>query len=271
MKAARCGLLLLGMLGSALLHATTDMATVRLNHRLADEVAALIRPLLEPGETVVPTAGLLIIKAAPENIDHIRSLIEQVDTPQRRLLITVAQGRGLTREALGAGISSLNVQSDGRRTRLGGQGHLYQTETQSLGDQVQRVQTMDGQPAIIRFGEQVPLPTHQIYGYGPYGAIAGSSSEYRDIDSGFAVTPRLAGDTVTLDISPWSSRMGRRGDGSIDTQSAQTTVRIGLGEWIELGGQEDSRSMGQTGLYGHQYSTRAETNRIFIRVDESGR
>jgi hypothetical protein len=122
---------------------------------------------------------------------------------------------------------------------------------------------------MVQFGEQVPYPTQNIVGYGPGGAvILGQSSQYVDATSGFAVTPRISGSQITLDIAPWSNRLNRRGDGGIDTQSAHTTLRTELGQWVELGGQVDTNAMEQDRLTGHVYSTRTESSRIFLRVDD---
>jgi type II secretory pathway component GspD/PulD (secretin) len=132
-----------------------DIVTIKPKHRLAEDIAALVRPSLESGETVITGSGLLIIKATPDHIDKIRNLVQQLDTPQRRLLITVAQGRGLTTEELGASFG-------GRREGL--KGHIYQTDTQGLGQQIQRIQTMDGQSARIDFGEQIAVPTQNLDG-----------------------------------------------------------------------------------------------------------
>lgn len=240
-----------------------EIVTIAVRHRLAEDLAPLIRPLLESGETVVPSGGLLIVKARAERLDDIHSLVEQLDRRAHRLMVTVAQGRGLTRESLGAGVSG----TVGAAPRL--HGHLYQTEAQAMGQRTQRVQTLDGQAAMIQVGEQVPLPTQNIVGYGPAGTVVlGQSSQYVDASSGFAVTPRLGSGQVTLDIAPWSNRVGRRGNGAIDSQSARTTVRTELGQWVELGGQVDTNSQDQGSLGGHAYSTQTQANRIFLRVDD---
>lgn len=264
MKGRRIGALLL-VLGTNFpqLAAPEEIATIAVRHRLAQDLAPLIRPLLEPGETVVPSGGLLIVKARQDRLDDIHRLVEQLDRQAHRLMITVAQGRGLTRESLGGAIGG----TVGSEARL--HGHLYQTEAQGMGQQIQRVQTLDGQAAMVQFGEQVAVPAQNVVGYGPGGSVVlGQSTQYLDATSGFAVTPRLGGNQVTLDVAPWSNRLNRRGDGSIDTQSAQTTLRTGLGEWVELGGQVDTNANERNGLTGHAYSTRSESNRIFLRIDD---
>lgn len=249
--------------GLAATVAAEEIVTIALRHRLAEEVAAALTPLLEPGETVVPSRGLLIVKARGDRLDELRSVVAQLDQKARRLLITVAQGRGLTREGLAAGIGG----TAGTDTRL--QGHLYQTEDRGSGRQTQRVQTLDGQAALIRFGQEIQLPAQSQIGYGPGGAVVAGQSAYSvDATTGFAVTPKLAGDQVTLYLAPWSNRLSRRGDGSLDTLSAETTLRTRLGEWVEVGGQVDVNTLEQSTLTGHGYGTRTEAHRIYLRVDD---
>ncbi len=51
--------------------------------------------------------------------------------------------------------------------------------------------------------------------------------------TGFEVTPRLVGQQVELDVAPWSDRFNNQGQ--IETQGANTTIRVNLGEWVDLG------------------------------------
>lgn len=258
---------LLFCLGTA--SAEAELATIQLRHRLPQEIAGLVAPLLEPGETVVPASNSLIVKASLPRLQELSTLVQELDQKQHRLRITVVQGRGLTREALNARADiGVNIDNQGNAS-VGGRGHVYQTESVEAGGQSQQVQTLDGQSAVIRFGQQIALPQGGVaYGYGGGAAIYGPGVDYRDVTAGFSVVPRLTGDGVILQISPWSDRVNRGGFGSISTQSADTTVNIGLGEWVEIGGQGENINRQQGGLIAHNYSTRSETNRIFIKVDD---
>ncbi|QSA95762.1 type II and III secretion system protein [Methylococcus sp. EFPC2] len=248
-----------------------ELATIELRHRLPEEIAAIVQPLLEPGDAVIPSRAGLIVKASPGKLAEIGALIGELDRIQHRLMITVAQGMGLTREGLNAR-ANVAIQIDPRRpadVQIGGRGHVYQTETRETGENTQRVQALEGQPAHIQFGEQIPLPGGQYASPGYGGVILNQGIEYRDVSTGFAVTPRLTGDgRVNLDIEPWSDRLSRRGGGIIESQSARTTLQARIGEWVELGGEIGSAERSQNGLLGHGYSTRSDTRKIFIRVDD---
>lgn len=250
--------------------ADQELVTIPLSHRLAEEMAAIIKPLLDESETVIPNRSMLIVKASPGKIEQILALVHDLDKGRHRLLVTVAQGRGLSAEALNAR-AGVQVAIDPRRpedVRLSGRGHVYQTESRDLGDQTQRVQTLDGQSATIVFGEQIPLPAPAITGY---GFIVNPGIEYREASTGFTVTPRLTGDQVVIEIAPWSDRVSREGGGLLDTQAAHTTLEATLGEWVEIGGQMETRSQHDSGLLAHRYSTRTETGRILIKVEDLDR
>lgn len=248
---------------------TAELATIELHHRLPQEMAELVRPLLNPGETVIAGPSGLIVKAGLGRIQEISTLVQELDKRQHRLLVTVAQGRGLTRETLDARASVRTHADSQGNIDIGGRGHLYQTESLENGGQTQRVQTLDGQAANISFGQQIALPQGGVaYGYPGGPAIISQGIQYRDATTGFSVLPRLTGDGAILEISPWSDRIGRGGIGSIATQSADTTVKVRLGEWVEIGGQVENREQHRDGLLAHEYSTRSEANRIFIKVDD---
>ena len=88
----------------------------------------------------------------------------------------------------------------------------------------------------------------------------------RDVSSGFYVVPRVSGEFVSLEIRQHNDR--RAGPGArIDTQSATTTVRARLGEWVDLGGIDTSGAGSRTGP-GYAARNRESTSqRIRIKVE----
>lgn len=249
----KTGLLLAFLgIGSAIAD-DSRLATLQLRHRLAEEVAALIQPLLGPYEAVIPNRDQLILKASPARIEEIRALLDQLDRSPHRLLITVSQDSRLSREAAGAGVQG----QFGTDTEI--EGHVYQLQGQDAGGQTQQVQTLEGHSAMIQAGVDIPVP---VYGYGGVGI------DYRPVGTGFKVTPRLAGDQVILDIDPWSDHLSRDQGGVIDTQSAHTQIRATLGEWVDIGGVAESTRREHSGGIGHSYSTRSQNRRLFLKVED---
>ncbi|BBL76413.1 secretin N-terminal domain-containing protein [Methylomagnum ishizawai] len=235
------------------------VTTIEVYHRPAEELAELIRPLLGPFETVVPARNQLILKASPERVGEIRSLLDQIDRSPHRLLITVIQGSNLSKDALDTGLG-LQGRAGPGGAGIGLGGHSYRLENRDAAGATQQVQTLDGAAASIQAGSQIPVPTQSMYGYG--------GIDYRPVTTGFSVTPKLMGGQVLIDISPWSDRPSRDQGGVIATQGLHTQVKAALGEWIELGGQTETTTRESHGYTGHTYSTRSQDNRTFLKVED---
>ena len=125
---------------------------------------------------------------------------------------------------------------------------------------------LEGQPALIHTGSAIPLP-YSSATVTPFGATVQQSIEYRDVGSGFYVTPRITGDRVNLEISPYAERPSSFGGGAIDQRGLSTTVTGQLGEWIALGGAGGSAARQEGGL---AYSTRqhdSETYDVWVKVE----
>lgn len=238
-----------------------SITVIEAYYRPAQELAALIQPLLGPSETVAASGNQLILKASPERVAEIQGLLAQIDRSPHRLRITVIQGSHLTRDSLNASLG-LEARIGSGGAAVGGVGHAYQLEGRDSLGATQQVQTLDGASASIEVGAQLPVPVAPSYGYG-YGGIA-----YQPATTGFSVTPRLMGGQVLIEIDPWSERPSREQGGFIATQGLHTQIKAALGEWVELGGQVETTTQEQSGTLGHSYATRSQENRTFLKVED---
>ena len=120
-------------------------------------------------------------------------------------IITVIQSRHTTAEELNAAARvKLNIPIDDFSTSSGRiTGQYDQTQNQNANESTQTIRTVEGNTAFIKAGSAYPVQNIQIYnsGYG-YPAVS-TSTEFIDATTGFAVTPRLAGQQAILDVSPW--------------------------------------------------------------------
>ena len=246
------------------------MAVIPLNNRPAFELQSILSPLLENSERLIANGSNLIIRATPARLQELKGLIRQLDAPLNNLTITVLQSRTKTANELNAS-ANISLRYPGRRAgRLSGQigGRFAQTEGAKNSDSRQIIKTLDGQSAIIRTGEIHPVQNFSIYdsGYG-YPAIS-SHTQLIEASTGFEVTPRLTGQQqVTLQISPWSDRLNQ--SGTFDTQGASTTLRINLGEWVEIGGVSEQTQRSRYGALSRSYSTANDDLHILIKVDKA--
>ncbi|MFZ2405872.1 MAG: hypothetical protein WAW41_12090, partial [Methylobacter sp.] len=83
--------------------------------------------------------------------------------------------------------------------------------------------------------------------------------------TGFEVIPRLAGQQVILSVAPWSDKMNGRGQ--IETQNAQSTIRVNLGEWVELGGSGENSSSSSNGALVNTRQIDKSQMHILVKVD----
>lgn len=185
-----------------------------LNNRTSTDLLPVAQHFLGKDGTVSAYGNQLIVNAEPDKIQGLRALLSQLDTPAKRLLITVD-----TNES--------NQQSRGdSQTRI----ISYGTESRDGG--IQQIQASEGVPALIQVGQSVPLTTTQQDSYGRLQ----NQTQYRNVTQGFYVTASVTGETVHLSISTNRDRMSQERPDVVNVQSTDTTVSGQLGEWITLAG-----------------------------------
>ncbi len=250
---------------TVLAEAVVEVVTVY--HRPASEIEPLLIPLLEDTDRIVANGDSIIVKTTAGRLPEITRIIGQLDNPINNLLITVIQSRELTAEQLNAGMGFSIHTPLHDPARTGGYigGYYNQNQGRSGERQIQSIRTMDGVPAYIKAGKVVPVTNRQVYrdSYGyPY---ENRSTQLIEATSGFEVIPRLAGQQVMLDVSPWSDRLGNQGQ--IQTQQATTALRVNLGEWVDIGGVELSGYRADNSPLDYNRQQNQNQLRILVKVD----
>lgn len=238
---------------------------IDLRHRSAEQLLPQIAPFVEPGGAISGMNDKLFLRASRRNQAEILDLVAALDTPQRRLMISVRQDGADSGAERGAGVTG-RVEVGAGGTAIAGRGHLYQSDSRSRRDVSQQVQTIDGGRAAIMVGQSMVLPLRQVI-LTPLGAVVSESMVQRDLGTGFVAVPQLNGERVTVTVSPRDVTLGPV-PGTINTQQLLTTVSGRLGEWLELGGSvgEQSGSSGAIGAYGSGSASRQR--RLLLKVEE---
>ena len=246
---------LLGIAGISPVFADYPIEVIELHSRSYEEILPVIQPFVGSGGTVTGMGNKLVIKAAPERVSEIKRLLVDLDRPPKRLQITVGKGEDRARSSSGyrasadikAGNSQISINSPGVPVDSSrAHARLHDRSSTTTQSSQQFVQAMEGQSAYISSGLRVPLQTTERY-YGGGLPYQRSTTQLHDVTQGFYVVPRVSGDTVTLEIVQHDDKPGRR-HGVIDTQRVDTVVRGRLGEWIDLGGLDTTRSDSQGGI-----------------------
>ena len=216
---------------AAALCAQQALEIIPLRHATVEQVLPVLQPLVEPGGTLSGSRGQLFLRASAGNVDEIKRALAVIDRPAKALLIAVRSedASNAERRALGAAGSV----GGGARIVISGQ-----DSRRALDERVdQQVRVLEGARAMIS---------------------TGWSGAYRDFSTGFEVVPRLAGGGVTLDIYQRSP-----------VQAAATTVAGRLGEWIEIGGTGTAAAQADRGIASTASVRRAESQRVWVKVDEA--
>lgn len=255
MKRALYAVLLLAL--SQPLMAATEV--IQLNYRTADDVMPVVQSVLGYDGRASAHGNQLIVNAPPEKLQELKDVLQQLDTRPRRLLISVDTSDANYVDERGYRVdgsaSAGNVEIQTGRGEVNGrdQVRIIRHSTSSRGGGTQQVQATEGYPALIQVGQSVPLTTTSV---GPYGGVY-NDTQYRDVTRGFYVTARLSGDIVQVTIDSHNDRVSQSRQGAIDIQSTSTRVSGRLGEWMTIGGANQSGQSSQSGTL-QRYSTRGQ-------------
>jgi hypothetical protein len=268
--------------------AQTAVEVVPLKYRRSEQVIPVIQPLLGRDSSVSGFQNQLVIRATPAELAQIKRVLADIDTAPKRLLITVRQDADLDRDRreveLSGSIGNDNarITVPGSRSQNGGnmvyrdgddrlRGRVVDSQRSSSSSTQQSIHVLEGYSAFIRVGESRPVRSRQVVRTIVNGQLVDrvvEGTEYRDANTGFSVVPRVQGNLVTLDIDPQREVFedGRRG--TVNTQRVVTTVTGRLGEWMDLGGVDESRSDGQSTLLGRSSSSSSERRGVQVKVEE---
>jgi len=265
-----------------------ELEIIQLKHRLPNEVLPVVRPLVEPGGTATSSNNQLIIKSSPGNIAEIKRVLERIDNAPRQLMITVKHNQSVNQQQSAQGIGGryddgeVTVQTDGSLKREDLLARIEEKKaelsyeqrhrtSQSDDSNTYRIQATEGYPAHIQAGVSLPYPTRNVY-VAPGNVIVQDGYQYQDATSGFYVLPRLQGDTVTLEIAPRMVQVQHaHGPPVKKLQDVKTVISGQLGEWLPIGGVNQSSDRTERGTLNRSNSQSRDNSRILIRVEEVNR
>ncbi|MNO95036.1 Bacterial type II/III secretion system short domain protein [compost metagenome] len=232
------------LLLGATLTAQAATEVLPLQHRSSADLLPTAQAFLGNDGTVSAFDNKLIVNASPERIDDLRTLLQQLDTAPKRLLISVDN-------------NDSNFQDNHGNARI----IHYGTANREGG--LQQIQASEGQPALIQVGQSIPVTSTSTDGYGRIQ----SNTEYRNVTQGFYVTPSLSGDTVRLQLSSNNERISQERADVVKVQSTDTTVTGKLGEWITVAGFNQQSQADQQASTRSYSTQRGENMTLRVKVD----
>lgn len=220
-----------------------ELRIFQVNHRPALATVEPVRLLLSPAGRVVPDerTQTLLVKDTPEVLSQVQALLERIDVPLPQVRITVAfQGAA----AAGGLVGGAAWDPGTGQVAVGGSASHGAASTSGS----QHLLVMSGEEARLVVGRDLvhvqPYWTwaHQ-YGLIPPGLVI------QQVTTGFVVQPRVAGEAITLTLTPWFSYQGPSGPGDVRFSEASTVVQLRDGETVQLGASSASGEASR-GLFG---------------------
>jgi type II secretory pathway component GspD/PulD (secretin) len=257
----RLAALVIGCLLAAGL-AAQSLQVIDLKYRTAAEVIPVLQPLLEPGGALTGQDYKLFVRASSANVAQLRKALAEIDRQPRQFLVAVRRATRQQIEREQASVSGV-IGSSGANVTLSTGDSTQHRESSGVAS----VNVIEGNAAFIASGESVPVVTSVVIGGGKRPRV-GMSNSYRDLSSGFTVTPRLAGEQVVLTIEQQAEHRAADGSG-IQTQRLSTQVGGKLGEWLPLGGVSESARNQSTGIASGRLATRSDETQVWVRVTAS--
>jgi type II secretory pathway component GspD/PulD (secretin) len=285
-RLTRLVLLLMVLLAGPAL-AQTTVEVIPLKYRQADQVIPVLQPLLGREASISNFQNQLVIRATSAELAQVKRVLAGIDTPPRRLLITVRQDAdvsGSRREAEVSGSIGNNnarVTVPGSSSREGGNVVLRDGDdrlrarvvdsSQAGGERTAHtVQVLEGYSAFIRAGESQPVRNRQVVRTmvnGQWVDRVVETTDYREATTGFNVRPRLQGEMVTLDIDPQRETFDEQRRGTVNVQRVSTTVSGRLGEWMDLGGISEERSNDSGGILSTRSVRSSDRRGVQVKVE----
>lgn len=243
---------------------------IDLKYRTAADVIPVLEPLLEQGGSLSGQDYKLFVRASARNVAQLQAVLAQIDRQPRELEVSVRRGtrqeiereRAAAAATVRAGAGAVSVNE---RQRSGSAATVQATRSSesAAGGGIARVRLTEGGSALIANGTSVPVVTAVAAEVGRKSSLAGIVA-YRELRSGFMVTPRVRGTEVILDIAERHEEL--RGS-QIESQNLSTQVSGRLGEWLLLGAVSESVTAASSGILRREYATSSDERATWVKVE----
>ena len=257
--------LIFKLLGLVLLVSTVQagsITTIQLRNRPAVEVIPIVEPMLGVDDAITGQGFKIFLRSSAETLDQVMAMIET-------LQISVFQGSD--RDLRAVDISgNIQIQSGDTSVSIGTNRNktssinISSTRSRLQNNPIHQLRLTEGQEGYIETGEQIPYFSGVNW---ILPKAAGGGIEYRDVTTGFYVLPRIHGENVTLQVSPFRNSQSKSRGGNIETLHANTTITGRISEWLLIGGATEQTKASQSGI-GSYSSTKSRNNTsIWIKAD----
>lgn len=221
---------------------------LRLQFRSAQEALPIVEGLLSPEGKVTADVrtNSLVVTDDGVSLGKVRTFLEDFDKPVRqvRIRVRITERKAVERRSASADARVSGegwTLSTGKRGEDGVEVRLQDRERRGGARSEYFIHTLSGSPAYIAAGQDI-LYRERWADLSRRYTANGESVQVQRITSGFEVTPVIVGDRVSLEIVPRISHGVGGRPGVVRFTEAVTRVEVPLGQWVTIGGTEETRN-----------------------------
>ena len=245
--------------------------SVRLHHKSSSDIIPLVKPFLVKDATISGDESMVFIKTTPTNMKEVKELISGFDTPVHQLEISLSYNSEVLKE------NNIKIDKKSMSESAGTKANIriykpgedqnkdqyYTTKGRQVESDLYTLQVLEDKWATIKTGQAVPQVKRRRNADG----TVTESIEYRQVNSGFHIKPKLKGDKVILDVSAFGESDSPQGGGRFKNYQTTSTLQTQVGYWTTLSAITGEPVYDKKNKH---YSTgnRASTHRsIYLKVD----
>ncbi|MBI2266819.1 MAG: hypothetical protein HYU64_16930 [Armatimonadetes bacterium] len=236
-----------------------EFRAFRVLHRPVTEVEPLVRAVVSTGGKLVidSRTNQILVSDSPSVLGKVEKILKEFDiTPTMvRVQVELVEREELVRR--GIALTQVQYRSGIWGVSILGPGSF---------ERKQRVRSfltlMSDTEGQLAAGERIPYVTLSPW-LGLYGVVS-SGVAFVDATTGFLVLPRVTGDRIRLDLTPFAATpTGNSSIPVIRFSRAKATVELKSGEEVVLAGQDQETSRFLGALLGASRES-AQSNLIII-------
>lgn len=251
-----------------------EFKIVTLQHRFASDLLPVISPMVGADGTATGINNQLILRAAPQRMRDIEAIISTLDIERvnRKITVKSSIGRQSQQQSVDASgavkVGKVTVSNNKNAAPNTGRIEAESNNSDINQNNRQFINVLDGERAFIKVGQIVPFSQEWVSITRRYVQID-TTTDWREITTGFAVRPRIIGSAnskqIELEITPRIAKLNS--NGFVDFEELKTTVRVNLGDWVDIGGTMQSNDEISRKILGLQTVSSQQKSSLSIRVD----
>ncbi len=251
--------------------AETEFKIITLQHSFASDLLPIIQPMVGVDGAANGMNNQLIVHASPERMREIEATVAKLDVAKVNRKITVKSANNVqtqqdrTEASGNVKVGKVTVTNNEHTPPNSARVDIERNSSNSTqNNSSQYVNVLDGERAFIRVGQIVPFTQEWVTITRRYVQID-RTTDWQEISTGFAVRLRTVGNQVELEITPRISKLN--GNGSIDFEDFKTTMRVPLGDWVDIGSTMQQNDDISRKILGVQGVSSQQKSSLVIKVD----